>query len=62
MMVETGKMHLIETQAGEPGPVCIFETETSERFGVSQPAISAEQEAAVLQTLREILEDEGLME
>jgi hypothetical protein len=60
-MVETGKMRLIKTQAGEMGQVCIFETSAGEQFAVPRPVLGEEQEAAVIQSLREILEDDGLL-
>ena len=59
LMVEAGKMHLVEKVPGELGTVCVFETTAYDRFSVTRPAISKEQEMALIDMLREILEDEG---
>jgi hypothetical protein len=61
MMVEADKMRLVETTAGDMGEVCIFETLDGQRFAVPRPALGADAEAAVLETLREILRDEGAL-
>jgi len=57
-MVEAGKARLVETVPGENGPVCLFESSAGERFSLSRPAMTEEQEAA-REMLREILEEEG---
>ncbi len=53
-------MCLVETQSGENGPVCIFETlaEDSFTFAMIKPLISEETEAAMIEQLRSILNDE----
>jgi hypothetical protein len=61
MMVEADTMKLVETTAGDMGEVCIFETLDGQQFAVPRPALGAEAEAAVLETLREILRDEGIV-
>ena len=60
MMVETGKMKLIGTIPGDSNQLCLFETAVGEQFSIPRPALSPEQEAGILETLREILEDEDL--
>jgi len=61
MMVENGKMHQIETIPGESTPLCVFETISGDRFSVPRPDITSEQEADLLEALRDILSDEGLL-
>lgn len=59
LMVEAGKMRLVETVPGESGATCIFETLTGDSFSVTKPSISKETEAALVEQLRAILDDEG---
>lgn len=59
MMVEAGKMRLLETVVGEEVPIYVFESAAGEAFGVPRPAMSQEAEAELIATLRDILEDEG---
>ena len=61
MMLEAGDMKLLKSMPGDKGELCYFETSTGEAFTIPRPAITAEQEAEVIETLREILRDEGLM-
>ena len=61
MMVETGKMRLVETVPGETSPICIFESIAGEAFSVSRPPLSQEEEAEVIAMLHEILKDEGVL-
>jgi hypothetical protein len=56
-MVQSGKMRLVEKVPGEHGRVCVFETTVGERFSMVKPAIGKEQELALIDVLREILED-----
>ena len=56
LMVEAGKMRLVEEG---PGEICVFETVTRVKFRVAKPALSRDQEAALIDVLREILKDEG---
>jgi hypothetical protein len=64
-MVEAGVMRLVEKVPGEHGKVCVFascrdgKTTTGERFSLVKPALSRDQEAALIDMLREILEEEG---
>jgi len=60
LMVESGKMHLVETVPSENGATCIFETltEDSFTFSVTKPPISKETEAAMVERLRAILGEE----
>lgn len=59
MMVEAGKMYLLETLPGDAGPVCVFESLLKERFTIPKPPLSADEEAQVIAVLREILQEEG---
>lgn len=58
LMVETGKARLVETIPSESGPVCTFETIAGDRFSIPKPAMNPEQEAALRERLRNML-DEG---
>ncbi len=59
LMVEAGKMRLVEKVPGEDGEICVFETVARVKFSVTRPALSRDQEAALIDVLREILKDEG---
>jgi hypothetical protein len=61
MMVEAGKMRLVETLPGERATVCVFESSAGEVFSVARPMMSREQEAALIEVLRDILRDEDLL-
>lgn len=61
MMVETGKMELIQTTPGDDHVLYHFQTIGGEAFAVPHPGITPEQEVGVMELLREIMEDEGLM-
>ena len=61
MMVESGKMELIDTTPGDNQVLYHFKTIDGEAFTVSHPGITPEQETEVMELLREILEDEGLL-
>jgi hypothetical protein len=54
LMVEAGKMRLVEN-----GEICMFETVARVKFSITKPALSRDQEAALIDVLREILRDEG---
>jgi hypothetical protein len=60
LMVEAGVMRLVEK-----GEICVFapcrdgKTVTRAKFSVTKPALSRDQEAALIDVLREILKDEG---
>ena len=59
-MVQDGKAQLVETRAGDASPVCMFETVAGDSFSIAKPRITKEQqEAALIDTIRDILEDEG---
>jgi len=58
MMVEAEKMRLVETLPGEVTSKCVFVSAVGERFSVTRPSMSEEEEAAVIDVLREILKDE----
>jgi hypothetical protein len=58
LMAQAGVMRLVQKVPGENGTVCVFATTTGDHFGVARPAMSREQEAALIDVLREILEDE----
>ena len=58
LMVEAGKMRLVEKVPGENGEICVFETVARVKYSVTRPALSRDQEAALIDVLREILKDE----
>ncbi len=58
-MVEAGKAKVIKTEPGETGSMCTFETVAVDVFTVLKPAMDEETEAAMMETLREILNEEG---
>jgi hypothetical protein len=60
MMVEGGRMDLVPTMPGEAGQICLFKSANGEPFAVQRPPMSAEEEANVIEVLREILKDEGM--
>lgn len=60
LMVEAGKMRLVETLPSESGSICVFETVAGDRFSVVKPPISKEDEADLVEQLRDILDEEGL--
>jgi hypothetical protein len=61
-MVEAGVMRLVEN-----GEICLFapcrdgKTVTRVKFSVTRPDLSRDQEAALIDVLREILRDEGAL-
>jgi len=59
MMVEAGKMEQFDTTPGDTQVLYHFKTVAGEAFTVPHPGITQEQEATVMDLLREILEDEG---
>jgi hypothetical protein len=52
-------MRLVEKVPGENGEICVFETVARLKFRVAKPDLSKDQEAALIDVLREILKDEG---
>ena len=59
MMQESGKMELVDTIPGDAQVLYHFKTVDDEVFTVPHPGITPEQEATVMDLLREILADEG---
>jgi hypothetical protein len=59
MMVEAGKMRLVETLPGETASIAVFESAAVERFSVARPSITEQQEAELVGVLRELLADDG---
>ena len=53
------RCRLVEKVPGEHGEVCVFETVTWHKFSMVKPALNRDQEAALIDVLREILKDEG---
>jgi hypothetical protein len=53
-------MCLPQTILGENGRVRVFETSVGARFSVLEPRMSKASRAALIDVLREILEEEGL--
>ena len=64
-MLMAGKMRLVEKVPGERGEICVFapcrdgKTAARVKYSVTRPALSRDQEAALIDVLREILKDEG---
>lgn len=58
MMVESGVAELIQTLAGDGWPLCTFRTNAGDVFTISKPPLSPAEEAAVLATIREILQED----
>ena len=58
-MVEAGVMHRVEKVPGENGGICVFERVARVKFSVSKPALSRDQEAGLIDVLREIMREEG---
>jgi hypothetical protein len=58
LIAQAGKMCLPQTILGENGRVCVFETTAGDRFRVVEPKMSKESRAALIDVLREILEEE----
>jgi len=56
MMVQAGKVELIETTPSDSGPLCTFRTVAGDMFTLVKPQIRPEQEAALIEQLREILD------
>jgi hypothetical protein len=61
MMIEAGKMRLVDTIPGESSPICVFETSVGDTFNVPRPPMNQEEEVEVIAMLRDILKDEGLL-
>lgn len=61
LMVEADKMRLIDTIPGETTAICVFETVAGERFSVPRPTMDEEQEAKLIEVLREFLREEGII-
>jgi hypothetical protein len=59
LMAQAGVMRLVEKVPSENGVVCVFATTSGDHFGVRRPAMTREQEAELIDTLRDILQDEG---
>lgn len=61
MMVEIGKLRLVDTLPGETSPICVFETFIGDTFSVPCPSMNQEEEVEVIAMQRDILKDEGLL-
>jgi hypothetical protein len=59
-MVEASKMRMVEKVPGENGEICVFETVAGVKFSVTKPVLSRGQKAALIDALREILEEERM--
>ena len=60
-MVQAGKARLVETRPGDAPPICVFKTVAGDTFSIAKPRMTKEQEAALIDTIRDILEEEGGM-
>ena len=54
LMVEAGKMRLVEKV---PGEICVFETTVGERFSAVESAINKQQELALIGVFGGVLEE-----
>ena len=61
MMVEGDSMTLVNTLPGDEGPLCYFETVDGDAFAIRKPPITADEEVGIIEVLRDILRDEGLL-
>ena len=61
IMLETGGMKLVKTIPGDDGMLCFFETTAGDAFTISRPPITAEEEAGIVEVLRDIMRDEGML-
>lgn len=59
LMVEAGKARLISVEPGESGAICTFETVAGDVFSLPRPPLSEADEGVMMETLREILDEEG---
>jgi hypothetical protein len=59
MMVEAGKMELVETMPGEEGPICVFRSAAGESIVLPKPALDGQQQEAAVKQLRDALRDKG---
>lgn len=57
IMVEGGKAQLVQTEPGEAGAICTFETVAGDVFTLAKPPLSAAQEAEMMALVWEIVED-----
>ena len=62
MMVDEGKMKLVDKQAVEDGDIFVFQSSTGQEFGVARPDIGNEDDALMVRALRMVLRDEGILE
>ncbi len=59
LMVEGGKMTLIETIPGDSAPLCVFETIVGEQFSIPKPVLTPTLEEQLKAMIREVLAEEG---
>jgi hypothetical protein len=59
LMVQAGKMRLVEKVPGENRTLCVFATTSGDHFSVVEPKMSKESKAALIDVLREILKEGG---
>jgi len=60
MMVEAGRMRLVERVPGDDGTICVFENLAGDLLGVKRPMMSQEREAEILEAWKGIFGDLGL--
>lgn len=60
LLVEGGKARLVATIPSEAGLLCTFETVAGDVFTLPRPPMSEEDEEMMMQTIREILVEEGI--
>lgn len=62
IMVEAGKMELVETPSGGEEAICIFRSVNGLEFDVVKPKIYEPDEELLVEALRKLLRDDGLLD
>jgi hypothetical protein len=61
MMVNQGRMDLVDKQASEEGDICVFRSGNGEEFHVLRPDIGDEDDDLLVRALKMVLRDEGIL-
>jgi hypothetical protein len=62
IMVEADKIELVDTRVGEEGVISVFRSSDGQEFDVVKPKIYEPDEERLVETLRKLLRDEGLLD
>ena len=60
MLVDVGRMQLVEKFPGDDGTICVFEKLAGDKIAVKRPIMSEEKEAEILEAMEKIFRDAGL--